>query len=732
VSPALREQPASSAVRLAPPAIPGLADALRQNPGAADLLEPAGIATYRQGDLAATIAWLARAAAAAPSPRLLGNLGVVAWQAGRPLLAHRLFRRSLALDPIAAPVLNSLGVALGRDDPEAGASAHRRALMLDAGFTEARLNLAEALRAANRIDAARRSFRQALVLAPAAPAGLAGLGTALLSLSLGAAARRWCRRALALDPLDAVARAGLIALEAAAERPLAALGEARRAIALLPAVSTFHLEQARLFRDADNIRPAERAMRRAIAIAPHEPYGYNALAQLAKDRGELERAALLFRAAIERAPADAAYFSNLLFTLCFSETIAPDEVFAEHRRFNARFGVPLSRRQRPHANARDPEKRLKLAYLSPDFRRHPGGYFFEAFMAHHDHERFEVVGYSTTRLTDAFTRKLAPLADAWHAMVDLDDEGMAERIRADAIDILVECTGHMAGNRMLVMARKPAPVQVSFPLYPNTTGLDAIDYRIMDPHFAPPGAEALHSEILVRLPDVHVCYTPGEDAPDPAPQAPVLATGRFTFGCFNNYAKVRDPVVALWARILAALPEARLVLKWYGLGDERPDWVHERFARHGIARERIETLGFQKNQYDAYLGIDLTLDPFPANGGTTSCDSLWMGVPVLTLKGETPFSRVGLCHLSNLGLDEALVASSPEEYAAIAIGLARDPARLQRLRSGLRQRMAASPLTDGRRYTRNLETAYRTMWRRWCRGESRTPWPSPFAERTGV
>jgi len=276
---------------------------------------------------------------------------------------------------------------------------------------------------------------------------------------------------------------------------------------------------------------------------------------------------------------------------------------------------------------------------------------------------------------------------------------------------------------MLVMARKPAPVQVSFPLYPNTTGLDAIDYRIMDPYFAPPGADALHAEILARLPDVHVCYTPGEDAPAPPDEPPSARTGHLTFGCFNNYAKVRDPVVRLWARILNALPDSRLVLKWYGMGEERPDWVHERFARFGVDPQRIRTLGFQKNQYAAYLDIDLTLDPFPANGGTTSCDSLWMGVPVVTLAGETPFSRVGLCHLSNLGMTE-LVARTPEDYESIVLGLARDPERLKRLRAGLRARMAASPLVDGRRYTRNLEAAYRTMWRRWCRGEQRNPWPS--------
>jgi predicted O-linked N-acetylglucosamine transferase (SPINDLY family) len=715
--------PAPRASRHGPPSIPGLAAALAETPGHPGLLEPAGVEAYRRGDLAATLAWLGRAVAAAPESRLLGNLGVVAWQAKRPGAARRLFRRTLALDPASAAVLNSLGVALGPERPGAGAPAHRRALALDAGFVEARINLGEAERAAGLLEETRRSLMRAIVLAPAVVAGLAGLGTALIGLVRTEDGILWCRRALAAAPLEPVAHAGLLAGEAAAGRPEAALGAGRRAIALLPAISALHLEQGRVLQGQDRIRLAERAYRRAIAAAPEEPHGWNALAQLAKDRGELDRAIALFGAAVERAPGEAVYLSNLLFALCFSETVPPAEIFARHREYERRFGAPLARFRRPHANSRDPERRLDVAYLSPDVRRHPGGYFFEAFLAHHDRTRFKVTVYSTTRLADAFTERLAPLADTWSTLVDLDDERTAERIRKDGIDILVECTGHMAGNRLPMLARKPAPVQVSFPLYPNTTGLDAVDYRIMDPYFGPPGAEALHSEILVRLPDVHVCYTPGTDAPEPPARPPCLETGRVTFGCFNNYAKVRDPVVRLWARILTALPESRLVLKWYGLGDERPDWVLDRFARHGVEPGRIVTLGFQKTQYDAYLGIDLTLDPFPANGGTTSCDSLWMGVPVVTLAGETPFSRVGLCHLTNLGLTE-LVAGSAEEYEAIVLGLARDPGRLERLRRGLRQRMAASPLVDGARYTRNLEAAYRTMWRRWCRGESRRPWPA--------
>jgi protein O-GlcNAc transferase len=715
-----------SRTRLARPDTPGLAAAIAQQPATAGLFEHAALEPYRQGRPGAAMRWLARAAAIASSARLLGNLGVVAWQAADPA-AGRFLRRALALDPAAAAALNSLGVTLLSDDPRAAARAHRHALALDPVFVEALLNLAGALRAYGKRAQSRQSLARALALQPAAASGLAGMGTLGLLFVDHQGAAAWCRRAQAASAEEPVAHAGLIAAHVAARAFEAALGAARRATALLPTIAALHVEHGGALQALDRMREAERAYRRAIACSSEDWHGYNALARLAQDKGEIDRAIALFRIAIERAPADAALFGNLLFALCFTDTVPPAAVYAEHRRFEARFAAPLRSRQRPHDNPPDPERRLRVAYLSPDFRRHPGGYFFEAFLANHDRRQVEVVGYSASPVVDDFTRRLAPLAQSWTIVDALDDEALAARIRADRIDILVECAGHMAGNRMLVFARKPAPVQVSFPLYPNTTGLDAMDYRIMDPHFAPPGAEAWHSEILARLPDVHVCYTPGSDAPPPAADPPSVASGIFTLGCFNNYAKVRDPVVALWTRILRRLPEARLVLKWYGMGEARPDWVHARFAAAGlpaseIAAGRIVTRGFDRNQYDGYLDIDLTLDPFPANGGTTSCDSLWMGVPVVTLAGETPFSRVGLCHLTNLGLPE-LVTRTPEAYEDLVVALARDPQRLRRLRSGLRQRMAASPLVDGPRYTRHLEAAYRTMWRRWCRGEAKAAWP---------
>jgi predicted O-linked N-acetylglucosamine transferase (SPINDLY family) len=269
-------------------------------------------------------------------------------------------------------------------------------------------------------------------------------------------------------------------------------------------------------------------------------------------------------------------------------------------------------------------------------------------------------------------------------------------------------------------ARRPAPLQVSFPLYPNSTGLSAIDYRIADPYFAPAGADAIHSERLIRLPDVHVCYTPARNTPPPAAVAPILRNGHITLGCFNNFAKVSDATVALWARILRAIPDARLTLKWIGLDDGGPSSVLDRFARYGVAASRITALGFQPNQYDPYLDIDVSLDPITANGGTTTCDSLWMGVPVVTLVGATPFSRVGLCHLTNVGLPSC-IAYTPDEYEKIIVGFACDPGELIRLRTGLREKVAASPLVDGARYTRNLEKAYREIWTRWCDQAPTTP-----------
>jgi predicted O-linked N-acetylglucosamine transferase (SPINDLY family) len=337
----------------------------------------------------------------------------------------------------------------------------------------------------------------------------------------------------------------------------------------------------------------------------------------------------------------------------------------------------------------------------------------EAVLARHDRSEFEVYCYPTNYLQDKVTGRMRACVDHWCSLADLDDNNAAERIRDDQIDILVDLSGHTADNRLLVFARKPAPVQVSWLGYMMTTGLSAMDYRISDDYADPAGrTETLHTEALWRLPSVSV-FQPPEDSP-PIGSLPVLTAGRFTFGCLNSPAKLGPDVVATWARILTALPDARLLLGNAGDPAIRTRLVQE-FAKHGVAESR---LWFQpKLPLAEYLHlhhqIDLGLDPFPYNGGATSCYSLWMGVPFVALSGDRYMARMGVSLLTSVGLGK-LVAGSPDEYVALACKLASDPPHLAAIRGSLRERMANS-IGDGARFTRNLESAYREMWRRWCR-----------------
>ena len=344
-------------------------------------------------------------------------------------------------------------------------------------------------------------------------------------------------------------------------------------------------------------------------------------------------------------------------------------------------------------------------------------------IARHDRERFEVFGYYSHNIEDEVTARFRRYCDHWRNVDKLADDRVADLIREDGIDILVDLAGHTGRNRLPVFARKPAPVQVTWLGHPNTTGMKAMDYRITDAFAEPEGmTEHLNAETLWRLPEIFCCYTPCASKPErlgsaelePKP-TPALDKGYVTFGSFNNIAKLSPPVVALWARVLHAVPGSRLMLEAHML--DKPlmqDQIRSRFAAHGIGPERLILLPRkQEQQYVLYHEIDIALDPFPCVGGATSFDSLWMGVPLVTLAGRSFVSRMGVSLLSNLGLDE-LVAADEDAYVEIAAALAHDLERLKGIRQGMRKRMEASPLMDAERFARHMEAAYREMWRRWC------------------
>jgi len=433
-----------------------------------------------------------------------------------------------------------------------------------------------------------------------------------------------------------------------------------------------------------------------------------------KDMGRVGEAIECYRQALVINPQDNDAHSCLLFSLNYHPGTTRAEVYDEHRRWDEQH----ARRLLPEIAVRtdpDPERRLRVGYVSADFRAHAVAKFVEPLLAAHDHSRFEVFGYANVKQPDAVTQRLQGYCDQWRDISGLSDDAAAQLVRDDRIDILIDLIGHTAGSRLLVFARKPAPLQMSYVGYPNTSGLSAMDYRFATPRTDPPGETGqYYSEQLVYL-DSHFCYQPWSDTPLPN-RLPALENGFITFASLNNLAKITPEVTALWARVLTTVPGARLVLKARGLSDvAAQNSVRAAFGAHGIAPGRLSLFGWGllPEYLACFQQADIGLDPFPFNGGTTTYNSLWMGLPVITLAGQSFMARTGLSILSSLGLED-LAAHSEQEYVAIAARLAGDLDRLQALRAGLRERMQASPLTDGPGYARGFEKALRDCWRVWC------------------
>lgn len=647
------------------------------------------------------------------------NLGGVLRSGGDLASAAVCCRRALALRPDFADAWAGLAGALDGRDPRAAAEAALRALRLvperfagDAAGLAARLSRAGRHRTALCLDPARADDLRALAEAGGPKA------TALL------------RRCARVRPEDAE---GWYRLACALEDAGDAAGTAaalRRVLALRPGSPHALFLLAHLADSGYRFDAALAGYRRVALLLPDQAQAHRALATARLTTGEVAAAVASYRAALACDPGERDTFSSLLFALCFLEGADLDAVYATFRRFDAAYARALAPPAAAlPAAAPDPERRLRVGYVSPNFYGHPCGHFVLPVVENHDPAAVAVVCYATSPVRDAWSEAFARCAERFVACHADDDAALAARVRDDGIDIVVDCSGHMAGHRLMAFARRPAPLQVSYPLFPNTTGLDAMDYRIMDHRFAPPWADRWHAEALVRLPDAHVVYKPRPSPSEPPPRPPSADTGSITFGSFNTLAKLGDATVAVWARILHGVPGSRLLVKWRGLADPGvAGRLAARFAARGIAPERIVPLGWAEDPYAAYAAVDIALDPLYANGGTTTCDALWMGVPVVSCAGTGPFARVGLCHLTVAGLPE-LVADSAEGFVDLAVALAKDPERLARLRRGLRERVAASPLMDARRYTRHLEAAYRTMWRRHCAGLPPTAFAVPPADR---
>jgi protein O-GlcNAc transferase len=532
-----------------------------------------------------------------------------------------------------------------------------------------------------------------------------------------------CARVLARAPghVGALCLSGLIHgaggdLATAAER-------LARAWALAPGRPeiAYHLGLAQF--EQHRYEEAGKSFAAALALAPGRAEALRALGHVHWNLGRYAEARARFAQALESEPADMSNVHNLLFCACYDPGLTGPALAELHREWGRRYleGLPDPGAVR-HANPPNPERVLKVGYLSPDFRRHPVTVFLRPILATHDRSRVETYAYANVARPDDATAEMRAACAHWRDVTRLDDAALAERIRADGIDVLVELAGYSGGTRLRVLGRRPAPVQVSYLGYPATTGLPVVDWRLTDAVADPPGTEVLYTERVARIEGGFCCYKPLPEMPEPGPP-PALARGHVTFASLVHNTKVNPAGIALWARVLHAVPEARMLVFRHTLAAEstRARYLEE-FARHGIGPDRVR-IGWEQpphaegRSFAVYRDVDIVLDVVPFTGHTSTCEALWMGVPVVTLAGTEFRGRLSAAVLDMAGRGE-WVADTADGYVAVAARLAGDVAGLARLRRELRGRLAASRLMDAAAHTRALEDAYRAMWRAWCAGRT--------------
>jgi len=638
-----------------------------------------------EGRLAASSMRLRRAVVLAPAvPQALGNLALAARGIELPTRVVCGLRRVLAILPDDVPTLLNLGDALAEAGTVDGAVATlRKAVRLAADFAQAHYALALALQRIPQElqppDEIRASLRRACVLDPGSPAARSSLAAYLMAFDHTETLRH-LRRALALDPHE------------------------RTALGTL----------ANLVRLRGELGHACRLRRRLVALDPGAAQGLNNLALSMLDLGEIDFGTRCLRRALAIAPRRADIHNNLLFALTYDPALGEAELFAEYRRWEKQHAAPFSPLAKNHSNRPDPSRRLRVGYLSADLRDHVIAWLVEGLLAAHDRDQVEPFCYAEVTRPDAVTERLKRLVPLWHSTVGRTDLEIAGVIRADQIDILVVLAGHTAGNRIGVAALAPAPVQVNLHNL-STSGLASVGYWLTDPALHPEDTAEGMTERLVRIPSLYQHHLPSADVV--AGPLPLSANGHVTFGSFSNPAKVNGEVIALWASVLRAVPGSRLALGYQGaFADPTIQAAFRgRFAAFGVA-DRVRFLGPEPDRpkhLARVAGIDIALDPFPFSGGITTFEALWMGVPLITLAGRRFAARCGVTHLTQVGLEE-LIAATPADYKRIAATLAGDAVRLAAIRSSLRERVMSSRLADPRSYAREVEAAYRTMWREWC------------------
>lgn len=683
------------------------------------------------------------------------NLGVLLDEFGRLDEAEACFRQAAACKPGCAEAHDNLGLILRKKGRQEDAAAcFRQVIALMPDYAEAYSNLGSILNELGRLDEAAASYRQAIAKRPDHPEEYCNLGAILCQLKQFNEAERCLRQALAMRPdlaeahcnlgntLKAIGR--LDKAEASYRRAIdlrpdlaeahcnlggvlqdlgqseAATTSCRKAIGLKSDDAEAHYNLGNALFDLGQLGEAEGCFRHAIALKPGYAEAYNNLGSALKDQGRLVEAATSYRQAIalksDADLADSAFaYSNLLFCLSYSAHITVDELFAEHRRFGEKFETAFHIERRVHSNAKDPNRPLRIGFVSGDFRHHAVTFFTEPVLAQLSRaKQLSLHAYSNNPFEDDTSARLRKYFSSWRLVAGSDDQTLAETIRSDGIDILIDLSGHTAMNRLLTFARKPAPIQASWLGYLGTTGLRTMDYYLADRYFLPiEQFDGKFTEKIIHLPAV-APFLPPATAPEVNP-LPANKNGHITFGSFNRLVKINPTVVSLWSRLMRALPDSKMFIG--GMPEHGDDILRDWFASEGIAPERLQIR--QQCSLDNYLGmhrqVDFCLNTFPYGGGATTNFALWMGVPTLTLAGNTPASRFGEAYLRHVGL-ECFIADDPDDFLTRGLEWSRSTDALAQIRKNLRSGMKHSALCKPELIAESLEHAFRTMWQRWCNG----------------
>jgi predicted O-linked N-acetylglucosamine transferase (SPINDLY family) len=629
------------------------------------------------------------------------------------------YKNVLRLEPHHSQTFHNLGIAFKKcAKPAEAIQNFKRAIEIEPDHTQAHNSLGTLYLELKRPAKAITTFQRYLQLQPDDPAALNNLGNAYYQQGQLTEAIACYRKSLQLNPENAQTNYNLANALQETDKTDEAVQLYQYALSREPNWPEAYNNLGTVYQNMGLLDKAIAGFEKALDIQPNYAEALNNLGIVYRHQGRIPAAISCYRKALRIKPEYSECHSNFVFGLNYDPNATQEDIFKHACQWWTQHGRPITGGF-VHANSRDPNRRLKIGYVSADFRRHPVGFFFLPLLKAHDRNTFEAFCYTDIKQPDELTEQIKSSANHWTPTVGLSDAEVAEKIYTDRIDILIDLAGHTANNRLLVFARKPAPLQVNWLGYVNTTGLATMDYRITDGIVDPVTENnRYHSEIIIRLENSFFCFAPPPKSP-PLGELPARKHGYITFGSFNKLSKINKEVIALWSQIMHRLPGSRLRLMARPLADALTrDSYLSRFQANGIPSNRIEMITYTPSYYDylnQYSQIDISLDPFPHNGHTTTCDSLWMGVPVITWSGDRYASRMGASVLTRLQL-EGFVAGTKEAYFQKAVRLAADWDTLQELRNGMRKRFTSSPLYDAQRFAREMEITYREIWRKWCRG----------------